>query len=433
MSFRRQLRQNLVTFLAIVGLVVAALTTAIIILGHQDFHLPWQSFYEIRAEFATAQSVTPGQGQMVTISGVRVGDIASVDLEHGVAVVTVRIDNQYAPIYRNATMQLRPRTALRDMEIELNPGTPRAGALPDGGTLPTSQTQPDITPDQMLAALDTDTANYVRLLAGGLAQGLHGNGDALRSVLASTLPTTAELQRVAHTMAARREEIAHLVHNLNLIAHAAGREDSELATTIRASAATLGAVSDQDAALGHSLVRLPGTLGSARSALGATNGFAAELGPAAAALRPAVDELPGTLRAIRPVLADATPLIRDRLRPLVAAALPVLRDLAPAARTLAAIAPRLVPIANDLNYVVNELLYNPQGPDEGYSFYLAWFAHNLASVLSTQDANGAVARGLLVGSCASFERTAEMLPPALRARFNALASAPFCSDQGGGG
>jgi len=52
------------------------------------------------------------------------------------------------------------------------------------------------------------------------------------------------------------------------------------------------------------------------------------------------------------------------------------------------------------------------GPDsESYLFWLAWFAHNAASLMSTQDANGAVWRGYALFSCSSFdqEQAAELL------------------------
>ena len=51
------------------------------ILSNQRFYLPaWvpvlgTDFFELKAEFSTAQSVTPGQGQTVEIAGVPVGEI----------------------------------------------------------------------------------------------------------------------------------------------------------------------------------------------------------------------------------------------------------------------------------------------------------------------------------------------------------------------
>ena len=71
----------------------------------------------------TAQAVTPGQGQTVRVAGVRVGDISSVDLENGHAVVTMDIDRKFLPVYKDATILLRPKTGLKDMFLELDPGT----------------------------------------------------------------------------------------------------------------------------------------------------------------------------------------------------------------------------------------------------------------------------------------------------------------------
>ena len=52
-------------------------------------------FFEVKAEFSTAQAVTPGQGQTVDIAGVPVGEIKKVDLEDGRAVVTMSIKRKY--------------------------------------------------------------------------------------------------------------------------------------------------------------------------------------------------------------------------------------------------------------------------------------------------------------------------------------------------
>ena len=93
-----------------------------------------------RAEFSTAQAVTPGQGQTVNIAGIKVGDLTEVGLEDGNAVVTMEIDNEYAPlIHEDATMLLRPRTGLQDMTVSLDPGT-EGEPVAEGTTIPVSQT-----------------------------------------------------------------------------------------------------------------------------------------------------------------------------------------------------------------------------------------------------------------------------------------------------
>jgi phospholipid/cholesterol/gamma-HCH transport system substrate-binding protein len=116
---------------------------------------------------------------------------------------------------------------------------------------------------------------------------------------------------------------------------------------------------------------------------------------------PATRALPGALRQIDPLLTTAQPVLRDRIRPLVRALQPVADDLKPTTSNLIKVTPDLTQAFQVLNYVVNETSYNPPGDNEGFLFWTAWFAHDAASVLSTQDANGAMFRGLVLTSCDS--------------------------------
>ena len=100
------------------------------ILHNQRMRFPWEGKpFQLQAAFSTAQAVTPGQGQTVRVSGVRVGDITKVGLKDGHAVVTLALDPEYKDlVHTDATALLRPKTGLKDMFIELDPGTDRGAA-----------------------------------------------------------------------------------------------------------------------------------------------------------------------------------------------------------------------------------------------------------------------------------------------------------------
>ncbi len=78
---------------------------------------------------------------------------------------------------------------------------------------------------------------------------------------------------------------------------------------------------------------------------------------------------------------------------------PLARELQPAIADLSAQTPDLSRAFRELTYLTNSLAFNPAGSDEGYLYWLAWFAHNAASVGSTQDAHGPVTRGIALFSC----------------------------------
>ena len=87
---------------------------------------------------------------------VRIGDISSVDYESGHAVVTMAIDRKFLPVYKNATILLRPKTGLKDMFLELDPGTnydpdSNDDEFQNGGTISVGNTAPDTNVDQVLA------------------------------------------------------------------------------------------------------------------------------------------------------------------------------------------------------------------------------------------------------------------------------------------
>src|SRR5204863_3093786 len=98
------------------------------------------------------------------------------------------IDRQYLPIYKNATILMRPATGLKDMFFELDPGTKSAGEVEDGGTIGVANTAPDVNGDEILPALDGDTQAYLRLRLLGGGQRLKGQGKNLGKLLGSLGP-----------------------------------------------------------------------------------------------------------------------------------------------------------------------------------------------------------------------------------------------------
>jgi phospholipid/cholesterol/gamma-HCH transport system substrate-binding protein len=409
-TLRRQIRRYAREMLAAIALLAVGTATALVILGHQNFHWPWESFYEVKAEFSSAQAVTPGQGQQVTVSGVKVGDVAGVDLEDGHAVVTLDIDSKYAPIYNDAHMLLRPRTGLKDMEVVLDPGTKASGEVPSGGTLPEANTQPDVNPDEVLGALDSDTRRYLASAVQALGTGIGPNGGALRKLLVASEPTADDARRLTATLASRRDQISHLVHNLNLIGTEAGSREADIRRTIRYSSDALGALAEHDDAIRASLTRLPGTLDAASSALRDARPLATELRPAARQLTPAVRRVRAALPSLRPLVREAKPIVRDKVRPFVRSGVPALRELAPATDALRKTATDLPAIVRSINYIVNEALYNPSSSDQSYLYWISWFFHDGASMLSTQDAHGAQWRGLVLFSCATLQQLSTFIP-----------------------
>jgi phospholipid/cholesterol/gamma-HCH transport system substrate-binding protein len=424
-----QNRRSLVELLAIVGLVLLAIPISAYILDHQRLRWPWEDVITFKAEFRNAQAVSPGQGQNVTVAGVEVGEIAKVETEDGLAVVTVELEpDEVGPVYPNATMYLRPKTGLNDMTIQLDPGTPEPGTddggrLGDGDRIGIAQTTTNVNPDEVLAALDADTRRYLAVFANAGGQGLEGRGPDLRALLEASQPTLEQTARVNSAIADRREKLRRLIDNLSVLSRAAAVKDGELASLVEASADVLDTVGAHEADLAAGVERLPGALSATRRALHEGRALAEELRPAAVELRPLIRELTPAMVEVRPLLRDAEPILREDLRPLVREATPLVADLRPAVRDLRPATADLVRTGKVLNYVANELGYNPPGAEEGYLFWVSWFIHNASSILTTEDAHGATWRGLVMVSCSSLGQLLNTNPA-----LAPLISAPICPD-----
>jgi len=399
------IRKHWLDFIAIIGLILISGAVAVYILDNQRLTLPaWvpgigKDFFVIKADLSTAQAVTPGQGQTVNIAGVQVGEISKVELKDGKARVTLRMEPRYGRVYKDATVLLRPKTGLRDMVAELEPGTPAAGRLKENDVIPVGQTLPDVNLDEILAALDTDTRDYLTVLVGAGAEGLRGNGRRLAKAIRRFEPSARYGRKVFGSLAKRRQNIKRVMHNLSLIMDELGAKDDQVAEFVENSNAVFATLARQDANLRSTLTELPSALDETQRGLGKAKTLADELGPTLQALRPGARALGPTLRQIRPFVRETTPVLRDEIRPFVRASRPTVRELRPAMRDLSRAAPDLRRTFGVVNYLLDELAYNPPGKEEGYLFWVAWANHLGNQLFTTQDAHGPIRRGLFVTTC----------------------------------
>lgn len=417
----KAIKDHLRDMAALVGLLAIATFVGVYILDHQRLRFPLieETPFRLKAAFDTAQAITPGQGQTVRVAGIRIGDIAETELVDGRAVVTFDIDQKYSRLIRtDATALLRPKTGLKDMFVEVNPGTKAAPVAGEDFVLPISNTLPDVNPDEFFAALDADTRDYLQLLLKGAADGLRGRSDDLREVLKRFEPTHRDLARVAKVAATRRAELRRLIHSLNLVNRELAGHDEELASVVDRASRWFGALAEERVNVASTVRELPSTLRQATSTLGKVDRLGRELGPASDELRTLAGPLTRNNRLTRPMALEAAPLLRDDIRPFVREAGPLVSELGVAARRLVRSEPGLTRTFTVLNHLFNMLAHNPKGAEgpevadriEGYLFSLGWVGHQSDNLFSNQDAHGTGRPITTGGTCAIVRSTVESQP-----------------------
>jgi phospholipid/cholesterol/gamma-HCH transport system substrate-binding protein len=400
-TIKMALRQYWWAVGVIVGAMILSLVVAGYILTQQRLATPFDDVYDIKANFSSAQAVTPGQGQAVAVAGVTVGEITKADLVDGQAQVTMKIDRpKLDAVYQDAHVMLRPRTGLQDMTIELDPGSPSRPKIKDGGTIPQTQSTSQVQLDEAVAALDSDTRGYFQQLLQASATGFKGNAKTFQRILRSAAPTARQTHRVLEVLTERRRALSNTVSRLGSLSKALGEHDQAVGDTLDRAAVTLRTIAGRDRELRASLQELPSTLDLTRQAVAKTGDLGEEIVPTSRALRPAIKDL-------NAALPDAEPLLRELptdLAPVRRLAVQGRQPVREIRRTVQQLEPQLADTntsAQVLQHVVNVLGYDPPGEQKGFSYYLAWFAHNTNSLFSTQDANGAAWRGQLLLSCGS--------------------------------
>jgi phospholipid/cholesterol/gamma-HCH transport system substrate-binding protein len=450
---RTAIRKHLGDFVALLALFLIAIGISAYIIANQDARprIPFleAKAFTLKAEFSDAQAVTPGQGQSVRVAGVQVGKITQVELKNGIAVVTMELDPKWQnklQIKSDATALLRPRTGLKDMFVELDPGG-TGRTLKNNDTIPVQNTAPDIDPDEILSAFDTDTRAYLQLLINGAGKGLKGHGTDLNKTFKALGPTYQDLARVSAAIATRRVQLKRLIHNYGDLTNTLADTDGSIRRLVNSSDAVFRAFASQDTNISSAVSKLPSTLRQTQSTLTKVDAYGHVLGPAINSLRAPFRELDVANHAVLPFVREAEPIVRTKIRPFVQLARPYVRNLRPAAIDLAKATPDLVSSFHELNRFFNMAGHNPNGReplastqagnmkrDEGYLFWAAWVVQNTTSLFSTSDAQGPLRRFIGFFNCTTLRDQLAANPAGgpLLGLTNALNNVSLCPASEGG-
>jgi virulence factor Mce-like protein len=293
---------------------------------------PFSNPYQFKAVFNDTNNLKPKSP--VRIAGVEVGKVTKVEPVEsgkGAAQVTMQVEDKGLPIKKDAELKIRPRIFLEgNFFVDIEPGSPSAGDLPDGGVIPVTQTASPVQFGDLLTALQRDTRTdlqtFLREYSKGLSKGgAEGFNEAVKywkpAYLNSSLANDAtlgedpnhDLQRVLKgqqkTFAALVKDenaLKGLVTNFNVTAGAFAREDVALAEAVPALRDTLKigypALGSLDAALPSLRAFAHDALPGVRSSdptLAASMPFITQ-----ARLLMSKDELRGTARVLRRTIPD---------------------------------------------------------------------------------------------------------------------------------
>jgi phospholipid/cholesterol/gamma-HCH transport system substrate-binding protein len=331
--------------------VILALLVSGFLITRFDVSLPLlNQTYDVEAILPDAAGLDASHRPQVVAAGVPVGRVTAVRFSPatGQAVATLQLsDATRGKLFRDAAIRIIPRSALQDLVVDIDPGTPSAGPLEPGVTIVARPKATPVTYEQVLGTLDADTQAYAQILIGTLRQLLRNRPGPLRAALDRLPALDSPVTRLAQELARHRHDLTELVTEFAKITSATARRRSQLADAIRVARATLEVTAARQLEIERAFAELPATLRRVHTSLDAVQRLAVPLEPALVGLLPTARALPGALRAtrrllpsVRGLIDDARPVVTHERAPL-GALTDALGELAPTARLILPILPVL--------------------------------------------------------------------------------------------
>jgi phospholipid/cholesterol/gamma-HCH transport system substrate-binding protein len=274
--------------------------------------------YRIKALFSETGLLVPGAD--VRIAGVDIGRVADVQARGTNSLVTMDIEQQYAPIPRDTRAVLRQKTLLGEAYVMLSTGNRSGPKLADEGTIPNSQVQPSQQLDQVLNSFDTATQHNLQSLLLGFGDALKGRGQYLNDSFGNFDPAVGELSAVVDILNQQQGDLRSLIRGGSSVLGTLASRRADLQSLITAGNSVMSATAQRNAqltatvnALSPFLTQLRSTLGTLNTSLGFARPSLDALTPVAPLLTPALRGLVSLSGPALQLLASAPAVLRQAL------------------------------------------------------------------------------------------------------------------------
>ncbi len=301
------------------------------------------SGYEVRAIFDNVASAVPGED--VKVAGAKVGKIGAMDVTGDrKAAVTLKIDDaRFTPFKGDAHCTIRPQSLIGEKFVECTPGTDRGQPLRkiDRGDgqgqhlLPLARTSSPVDLDLINNTLRMPYRERLAVLLDEFGAGLAGRGGDLNAVIHRANPALRDTDKVLAILAGQNRVLAKLASDSDTSLAPLAKQRRRVSDWIVQANRTGQATAERSDAIRASLHKLPGTLRQLRPLMADLEGFAnqatpvftdlgkaapgvnrlvTQLGPFSSAATPAIKSLGEATRRGRPALVKARPLVQDLRR-----------------------------------------------------------------------------------------------------------------------
>jgi phospholipid/cholesterol/gamma-HCH transport system substrate-binding protein len=274
-------------------------------------------------------AVQVASGQEVRVAGRKVGEVGSIEVVDGRAVVELKIqEDEVWPLPRGTTAGMRwgSTTSLAYRYIELHPGPRSAPDLPEDGVLKLADTETPFELDQSFRIFRGRTKGDLRALVGQVGDTVDGRGKAIEEGLREAPGGLDEAAGFLGELSADQEALRTLVVSGDRATSALADRERELGELVGHAASTFDEFATHSADQQKALDRAPAALAESTTTLARLDrslvGLQAltnDLGPGARELRtlaPPARRAFAELNSVAPVASAALASGRRAAPPL---------------------------------------------------------------------------------------------------------------------
>jgi phospholipid/cholesterol/gamma-HCH transport system substrate-binding protein len=288
--------------------------------------LPSEKPYSVQAVVPTAVSLAKAGD--VREAGVNVGRVKKIADRGNATIMQLDLEKKYAPVYNDATVLLRAKSVAGENYVEIDPGTPKAGALPSGGVLSVKHAEEATQIDQLFSVFNQARRRDLQRALGGLSEGLSDGGGDLNKTLEGASAVANEGKDAVGVLGENSKQVGGLVDSFGRVTRALGERRAALQTFTRQVKVAAEAAGSRDRQLRELIATLPGFLRQTRETSNHLQSFSGVATPVVRDLRLASDDLVPTVRDLLPAARAGRGLARD-LRTFARKTTPAIARLKP--------------------------------------------------------------------------------------------------------
>jgi phospholipid/cholesterol/gamma-HCH transport system substrate-binding protein len=295
--------------IALAALIAAAIVIFLLLSGGD-------SPYKVTAHFQNASQLV--DGNEVVIGGTAVGLVDEIELgDNGEALVTFHVDESHAPLPEGTKATVRSFSlsgiANRQIQLTLPPDTGEGTEeIPDGGEMTQADTVSEVDLDEIFNTLDDKTVADLKKVIRGFEISYDGVGEQANKGFVYLNPFLSTSRRLFEELTLDERSLEQLIVDGAQLSGAVAAKRDDVAALVTNLNETMGAIGRQRTALASAVSQLPD--------------FMRNFNTTAVNLRATLDDLDPLVDASKPVALKLRPFFSE-FRAASANLVPTIQDL----------------------------------------------------------------------------------------------------------